>query len=287
MNLVNKQVKHKSFGKGSVVGQTESHIVVSFMSGNKKFVFPDAFGTYLYLTDSRAADSIKKIIEKKEKKLREEELELEKIKALQDQEHQRLLEREKLMKNFRIHPSAQAAFWCKNQDRDRVLTEWRVYTGEMKGGRNKGQPNRPTRMHQNSACLLTARDSNMSEKDRYIIGVYMVSETFIGKLCEDGYIPAHSEYKLRLSEQESAKMLFWNYYINERYPNNMTWNTDKFRYFDNIWMAQILRDIISLKKGKEEHQLAQTFFEHFCQMNQIRENELPKPDGTLIRIQTS
>ncbi|MDD3706455.1 MAG: hypothetical protein PHC45_10410, partial [Clostridiaceae bacterium] len=179
MNLVNKQVKHKSFGKGSVVGQTESHIVVSFMSGNKKFVFPDAFGTYLYLTDSRAADSIKKIIEKKEKKLREEELELEKIKALQDQEHQRLLEREKLMKNFRIHPSAQAAFWCKNQDRDRVLTEWRVYTGEMKGGRNNGQPNRPTRMHQNSACLLTARDSNMSEKDRYIIGVYMVSETFI------------------------------------------------------------------------------------------------------------
>lgn len=287
MNLVNKQVKHKSFGKGSVVEQTESHIVVSFMSGNKKFVFPDAFGTYLYLTDSRAADSIKKIIEKKEKKLREEELELEKIKALQDQEYQRLLEREKLMKNFRIHPSAQAAFWCKNQDRDRVLEEWRVFTGEMKGGRNKGQPNRPTRMHQNSACLLTARDSDISEKDRCIIGVYMVSETFIGKLCEDGYIPAHSEYKLRLSEQESAKMLFWNYYINERYPNNMTWNTDKFRYFDNIWMAQILRDIISLKKGKEEHQLAQNFFEHFCQMNQIRENELLKPDGTLIRIRTS
>lgn len=287
MNLVNKKVEHKSFGKGSVVEQTEYHIVINFMSGNKKFVFPDAFGTYLSLTDSRAADSIKKIIEKEQKKRREEELELEKIKALEDEERQRLLEREKLMKNFKIHPSAQAAFWCKEEDQNRVLTEWSVFTGVTKGGKNQGQPNRPTRMHQNSACLLTARDPDMIEKDRRIIGVYMVSETFIGKLCEDGYIPAHSEYKLRLSEKESEKMLFWNYYVNERYPHNMTWNTEKFRYFDNTWMAQILRDIISLKEDQKERHLAQRFFEHFCQMNQIREKELPKPNGALNRIQTT
>lgn len=287
MNLVNKQVVHKSFGKGSVVEQTESHIEIHFMSGNKKFVFPDAFGMYLALTDSRAADSVKKIIEKEQKRRMEEELELEKIKALQYEEQQQLLEREKLIKNLKNHPSSQAAFWCKEQDQDRVFTEWKVFTGVTKSGNNQGQPNCPTRMHQNSACLLTARDLDMLEKDRRIIGVYMVNEAFIGKLCEDGYIPAHSEYKLRLSEQESEKMLFWNYYVNERYPRNMTWNAEKYRYFDNAWMAQILRDIISLKVDQKERQLAQHFFEHFCQMNQIREEELPRPNGTLMRLQTT
>jgi len=284
MDLVNKQVAHKIFGKGSVVGQTESHIEIHFVEGNKKFVFPDAFDMYLSLTDRRAANSIKKMIEKRQKKRKEEELEHEKIKALQYEEEKRFLEREKLMKNLKIHPSSQAAFWCDGQEQNMAFAEWRVFTGITKSGNNQGLPNRPTRMHQNSACLLTARDSGILEKDRCIIGVYMVNETFIGKLCEDGYIPAHSEYKLRLSEQESEKMLFWNYYANERYPQNMTWNSGKYRYFDNAWMAQILRDIISLKGEQKERQLAQNFFEHFCQMNKIREEELPKPNGTLMRL---
>ncbi|MDD4583508.1 MAG: hypothetical protein PHR60_04900, partial [Eubacteriales bacterium] len=67
------------------------------------------------------------------------------------------------------------------------------------------------------------------------------------------------------------------------YPQNMTWNTGRYRYFDNVWMAQILRGIVSLKKKPHEQELAQRFFEHFCQMNQISEEELPKPNGALMR----
>ena len=49
-------------------------------------------------------------------------------------------------------------------------------------------------------------------------------------------------------------------------------------------MAQILLDIVSLKSDPKEQELAQEFFEHFCKMNLIMEEELPKPNGALMRI---
>ena len=64
----------------------------------------------------------------------------------------------------------------------------------------------------------------------------------------------------------------------------MTWNTGKHRYFENLWMAQILHDIVSLKSDPEEQELAQQFLKHFCKMNKIAAEDLPKPNGTLKRI---
>lgn len=152
-----------------------------------------------------------------------------------------------------------------------------------KSGSKKGEPNKPSRLHQNSAVLLTAKDGSMTEKDRRILGVYMVNEDFIGKLCDDGHIPAHSKYKLELTEKESEQLLFWKYYVNEKLPNKMSWNTGKYRYFSNLWMAQILLDIVSLKTDSQERELAQQFLKHFCKMNQITVQELPKPNGALMR----
>ena len=215
---------------------------------------------------------------KKKNRKKEEE------KKLQRKEQQLRLEHEKLMKNHKLHPESQMVFWCDTEEQNRSFTEWKVFTGVIKSGDNKGKPNKPIRLHQNSVCLLTARDSSMPEKDRRILGVYMVNEDFIGKLCEDGYIPAHSEYRLQLTEQESDQMLFWKYYVNEKSPHKMTWNTGKYRYFNNEWMAQILLDIVSLKSDTQEQELAQHFFEHFCRMNQIMKEELPEPNGALMRI---
>ncbi|HKM40031.1 MAG TPA: malate synthase, partial [bacterium] len=84
---------------------------------------------------------------------------------------------------------------------------------------------------------------------------------------------------------ESERMLFWNYYINKRYPKKMTWNSGRHRYFDNIWMAQILRDIISLKEDPQEHDLARRFFQHFCQINVINIERLSQPSGVLVGME--
>ncbi|EKN71735.1 hypothetical protein BABA_00265 [Neobacillus bataviensis LMG 21833] len=284
MNLINKKVTHKRFGMGSIVKHNDSVIEIHFASENKKFVFPDVFGKHLKLHDKIVANSLEKIIQKKEVERKEEEIKKEEEKELQRKNQELRVEHEKLMKNHKLHPESQMVFWCDTEEQNSSFSEWKVFSGEIKSGNNKGKPNKPIRLHQNSAVLLTAIDSSMPEKDRRILGVYMVNEDFIGKLSKDGYIPAHSKYRLQLTDQESDQMLFWGYYVNEKYPHKMTWNTGKYRYFDNLWMAQILLDIVSLKSDPKERELAQQFFEHFCKMNQISDQELPKPNGALLRI---
>nr|WP_106781334.1 malate synthase [Lysinibacillus timonensis] len=284
MNLINKKVTHKRFGLGSIVKHNESSIEIHFASESKKFVFPDVFEKHLILQDKNVANTLEEIIKKKEIERREEEWKKEEEKRRQRKNHELRLEHEKLMKNYKLHPESQMVFWCDTEEQDRSFSEWQVFSGVIKSGTNKGKPNKPIRLHQNSAVLLTATDSKDPEKDRRILGVYMVHEDFIGKLSEDGYIPAHSKYRLQLTEQESDQLLFWNYYVNEKSPQNMTWKTGKYRYFDNLWMAQILLDIVSLKVDVKEKELAQQFFKHFCKMNKISAQELPKPDGALTRI---
>ena len=284
MNLINKKVTHKRFGMGNIVKHNDSSIEIHFASENKMFVFPDVFEKHLKLHDKSDAKSLEEIIQKKEDERREEEWKKEEGKKLQRKKQKLRLEHEKLMKHHKLHPESQMVFWCDKEEQNSSFSEWKVFSGIIKSGNNKGKPNKPIRLYQNSAVLLTARDSSMSEKDRRILGVYMVNEDFVGKLCEDGYIPAHSKYRLQLTEQESDQLLFWEYYVNEKSPEKVTWNTGKYRYFDNSWMAQILLDIISLKSDPNERELAQEFFGHFCKMNQITEQELPKPNGAIMRI---
>ena len=284
MNLINKKVTHKRFGTGSIVKQNDSSIEIHFASENKMFVFPDVFEKHLNLHDESDAKSLEEIIQKKEKERKEEEWKKEEERKLQRKKQELRLEHEKLMRHHKLHPESQMVFWCDKDEQNSSLSEWKIFSGVIKSGNNKGKPNKPIRLHQNSAVLLTARDSNMPEKDRRILGVYMVDKDFVGKLCEDGYIPAHSIYKLQLTEQESEQLLFWEYYVNVKSPEKVAWNTGKYRYFDNTWMAQILLDIVSLKSDPEERELAQQFFEHFCKMNQIIEHELPKPNGAIMGI---
>ncbi|NMB35245.1 MAG: malate synthase [Firmicutes bacterium] len=285
MNLCSKQVTHKIFGEGRIVQHDDLYVQVEFPSGIKKFVFPDAFGSFLTLSDQNAADLVRKIAEKKEEKRRKEKSkQIKKTQALHEN-RQRFLEREKAIKTrktFKINPRSQSVFWCKAHEVEQIFEEWKVFTGTIKSGKRKGEPRRLARIKPNSAAILTIRDADMAEKNRRILGVFMVDENFSASRCIDGYIPAHSEYRLRLSGQESERMLFWNYYVNKKYPQRMTWNTGRHRYLDNEWVAQILQDIISLKKAPQEREQVQRFFEYFCQLNRLDMEKLPKPAGALI-----
>lgn len=107
----------------------------------------------------------------------------------------------------------------------------------------------------------------------------MVKEEFIGKLCEDGYIPAHSKYQLQLTEQESYALPSWDTYLNKNASKKTSWNTGKYRYFHNSWMAQILLDIALLKSNPKEREQANQFLKHFCKMNRIIVQELPNYQG--------
>ena len=104
MNLINKKVTHKRFGMGSIVKQNDSSIEIHFATENKMFVFPDVFGEHLKLHDKSDANSLEKIIQKKEIERKEEEREKEEGKKLQRKNQELRLEHEKLMKNYKLHP---------------------------------------------------------------------------------------------------------------------------------------------------------------------------------------
>jgi|SRR5690606_39120810 len=282
MNLIDEKVRHEHFGKGSIISQEDSIIEIQFKSEVKKFVYPDAFEKFLEIDNQKIADSIKEDIQIKLKEKQEEELQREEDRKQHRLEQQLRVEHEKLMRNHKLHPESQLAIWCDEEDQKDIFNNWKIFYDVYKSGQNKGKPKKPSRVNPNTVCLLTARDETMEEKDRYIIGAYMVKEDFIGKLCEDGYIPAHSLYKLQLTEDESTKIPFWKYYFDEKSPDKVTWNSGRVRYFNNEWMAQILHDIVALRQDTNEHGLAKDFFEHFCKMNRIVTENLSEPNGKLV-----
>ncbi len=277
MNLLNEEITHKVFGEGDIVDQDESFITVDFDEEIKRFVYPDAFGKFITLKDRDTAESLNKIIS--QRMAEKEALE----KKRNEEREQQLLEqqRKERIKNLKIHESSQIVFWLDEEERQNVFTDWKVSTGKIQGGKNKGEPNRPARLSLNSAGLLTERNSEEPEKDRRILGFYMVNETFFDDGSKDGMIPAHKEYRMKLTEQEAEKMLFWNYYMNKNYPERMSWNSGKYRYFDNIWLAQILQDVIAIKVDEEEIKAAKKFLEHFCNMNALDIDNIPRANGAL------
>ncbi|HIW35051.1 MAG TPA: malate synthase [Candidatus Paenibacillus intestinavium] len=275
MNLINEKITHTVFGIGNIVDHDESVITIDFNNYTKKFVYPDAFEKFIKLNDRNTAKSLQKIIAKEEIKKEALEREREEVEAQQALEQQR---REKI-KNLKIHESSQIVLWLDEEEQQNVFTDWRASTGKVQNGKNKGQPNRVARLLPNSACLLTARGSDQSETERRIFGLYMVNETFFGDLSNDGMVPAHTEFKIKLTDQEAENMLFWNYYINKNFPERLTWNSGKYRYFDNVWTAQILKDIIALRTDEEKIKEAKNFLEYFCQMNLLDMDNIPQAQG--------
>jgi len=285
-DLLNKKVEHERFGVGNVINCDDSYIKIRFPSGDKKFVFPDAFKKYLTINDKSAAALVKEKLKEREKEREKEKIQLKKKreeKALR-RAQLRMMEKQKSARRS-VHSNAQSVFWCKPEELEDIFTDWQIFTGRIKSGVKKGQPRILARMRQNSACLITEREADIEEKDRQILGVFMTKMDFNGRECEEGYIDAHPKYRIKLSSEEADQMPFWKYYKNNRYPESIVWNSGRQRYFANKWMAQILRDIADLRKGTEEEELAQEFLEYFCRINNIELEELPEPAGALVEIE--
>ena len=66
MNIKEKEVFHKIWGKGTVIEQTDTLIIVSFSIGEKKFQYPDVFKQFLTLCDSELQEAVVKEIKSAE-----------------------------------------------------------------------------------------------------------------------------------------------------------------------------------------------------------------------------
>lgn len=162
-----------------------------------------------------------------------------------------------------------------------MLRDWKAYAGTVMRGENQGKPKKIGRAEKNSLCILTTCEHNKKEDSRIIFGVFLIGEAFKGDAYQEGYVAANSKYKIQLSKEESDKLLFWNYYANSTNPHNVLWNSGSFRYFHNIQAAQILRDIVEIKSGTEDQELAKDFYKYYCEINRINADTLGELSGAL------
>lgn len=164
-----------------------------------------------------------------------------------------------------------------------MLRDWKALAGIVQTGENKNQPMKLNQVQANSLCILTTRDPNSVETDRYIFAVFLVDENYEGDNREEGYVTTNSKFKINLTPTEAHSMLFWDFHANENHPDVAAWNTGLHRYFNDEQAVQILRDIAKLKQGTSDEQLAVEFLNHFVKINQVDLEGVAAKNGALQR----
>ena len=254
MKLIGQTISHAKFGRGVVSNATDRTITIAFQNEEKKFLFPDAFEHFLVLRNQDEQHQINELVH--------ELVQTRKSQANIDRDEK---ERSNRFLTLKVIPDSQAAFGFTKNNKEQVFSDWTVSTGSYLSGHQKGAPRVPKRMQLNSACLLTECPHGTPEKDRKIIGAFMVNDDFEGVLCEDGIIHSHEKYKIKLEDTET--LLFWDYF-----PSDQTvpkWGNLEIKYFPNEVMQQILNDMKLKISDAERHQSIESFYDYFVKVNKL------------------
>lgn len=250
MQLIGQAIRHETFGKGVVTDCGEHTLTVCFSSGDKRFLYPDAFEKrHLVLRDTAMQDHIQGLLDR-----RDAQRTARRQAQQEEQERRAALQRLKLTRN------SQAAFNILQAQMEDLIQTWTVSSGTYLSGPSKGEPRVPDRMKPNSLCLLTQRPQGGSEGDRRIIGGFMVREDFFGNACLDGMIQAHPEHRILLPRE--CQPLFWPYF--SAAPEKQRWGNMALKYFAIETAEQILFDLKA--RGPEE---ADRLYRYFCVLNRL------------------
>lgn len=254
MQLIGEAIRHHVFGPGIVTGRGDGTLTICFAEGEKKFLYPDAFSTYLTLKNTAIQHEIQIMLQKQEEKKRTQQ----RI-TLEEQE------RKSLLQNLKISPNSQIVFHISPAEESTVFSSWTVSTGCYLSGYSKGEPRIPDRMKPNSMCLLTMREEGSPESERRIAGAFMAEENFIGSLCRTGSIQAHPNYRLKM--RPDRRPLFWPYLTQD--SSAQRWGKTAFKYLSNQSAQRILYDLRALSDGKDNMEPAEEFYQYFCRINRL------------------
>jgi hypothetical protein len=91
MNLIGVLVNHKTFGEGIIKQYDANYLVISFSQGEKKFVYPDVFESFISVNESNIAKFINLEIEKKKRnKIKQQNITNEKKNLVQQKPQQNI-----------------------------------------------------------------------------------------------------------------------------------------------------------------------------------------------------
>ena len=163
-----------------------------------------------------------------------------------------------------------------------LLINWTAYAGMVLSGDRKGKPMRLKKIENNNLCVLTTRfHDNEKESERVIFAVFLIDEAYEGNNEEQGSVTAHPEFRIELTPSEAKEMLYWKYQANSSQPKKALWGSGLHRYLTNTIAAQIMRDVVKIKRRTNCESLSVRMFERYCQINNIDAEMLPEPSGAL------
>lgn len=164
-----------------------------------------------------------------------------------------------------------------------MLRGWKAMAGIVQNGDRKGRPMHLSGVQTNSLCVLTTREPYTTEEERFIFAVFLVDQTYDGDDLDEGFVSTQSKYKIKLTTEQAHQMPFWRYHANEKQPEVAVWSSGLHRYINDEQATQILKDIVEIKKGTEDENLAREFFETFCTITKIDSESLGAPCGALCQ----
>lgn len=255
-NLIGQAIRHTSFGKGIVTDLTDQRITVCFSRGDKNFIYPDAFASFLTLKDPRAQQKINRLLDKKR------QVEEAKKRAYQDKQI-----RKNRLRNLRITRKSQAVFdipndWPSDSPLPQILS-----TGHYLNGPSKGEIRIPRELKPNSVCLLTKLAKEQQERKRRIVGAFMVQSDFFGDLCRSGQIESHDRYRIAMPANQP--LLLWDYFSETDWPKR--WGNKPYKIISNIDMQRILSDMRDRLAPTDSQEIADQFYCYFCRMNHLQD----------------
>lgn len=257
MDLTGKTVEHRVFGPGTVTGMGGGTVTVRFGEGEKRFVCPDAFGSFLTLTDREGQRSVERQIAEKEAALRKER------RAAQAE-----LDKALKLRSFRITANSHAVFDLPRGQTAAIAEAGAVFAGTYLSGYSKGRPKIPERLKPNSVCLLTERPAGQGEAERRITAAFMVREDFFGEDALDGLVCAHPRFRAVFPDNNAP--LFWQYA-----GSAPRWGNTVFKYCTADTAGRILADAASLN-GPAQGDFAE-LYSYFCAANRLRSLISPEP----------
>lgn len=337
MNIIGKDVVHKTLGYGTILGLDGKTLSVHFESKDTKFIYPDAFKQFLTFVDPSTAAQMEAELTAAEEQKKAElaariavpvDVPVEKVRKYQRVEKPNIAFKcnycdggikENGIGFYGICSDAiiynnievEHKTWCCSEEcpcmqfmngqitrqeledvlangdlvcyESQMLREWKAMAGIVQNGDRKGQPMHLNGVQSNSLCVLTTREPYTTEEDRFIFAVFLVDQTYDGDDLDEGFVSTHSKFKIKLTTEQAHQMPFWRYHANANQPENAAWSSGLHRYIGDNEAAQILRDIIEIKKGTEDEALSKEFFETFCTITKINPQTLSEPNGALCR----
>lgn len=149
-----------------------------------------------------------------------------------------------------------------------ALSNWIAHAGTNLRGENEGKARRLPNAQRGSLAVLTTRYPGDNEKDRIIVGVFIIDAAFEGDDSEEGTVSARSKYKIEIRKSETKALRFWNYYKNEGTPESIRWGTGLYRFLKDEDALRLLEDIVKEKYGKEDYGLAVDILNYYKELHE-------------------